>query len=50
MLVDAASFLAVAAAVALVRQRVGKETEIDEPLGRARDGIVFLTSDRILGS
>ena len=48
LLVNAASFLAIAAAVALVRQRVGKETETDEPLGRARDGIVFLTRDRIL--
>jgi len=49
LLVNAASFLAIAAAVALVRQRTGRTTKAaDEPLGRARDGIVFLSGDRIL--
>ena len=49
LLVNAASFLAIAAAVALVRQRVGATAKTaDEPLGRARDGIVFLSGDRLL--
>jgi MFS family permease len=49
LLVNAASFLAVAAAVTLVRQRTGRRAKAtDEPLGRARDGIVFLGGDRIL--
>jgi len=49
LLVNAASFLVIAAAVALVRQRTGRRAEsADEPLGRARDGIVFLSGDRIL--
>lgn len=49
LLVNAASFLAIAAAVALVRQRTRRlAAAADEPLGRARDGIVFLSGDRIL--
>ena len=49
LLVNAASFLAIAAAVLLVRQRaVATARAADEPLGRARDGIVFLTGDTIL--
>lgn len=48
LLVDAASFLVIA--VVLVRQRAGRvaETAQEEPLGRARDGIVFLARDRTL--
>ncbi len=48
LLVDAASFIVIAGAVVLVRQRVAAAKTADEPLGRARDGIVFLSGDRTL--
>jgi MFS family permease len=47
--VDAASFLAVAGAVALMRPRRAAESGIKESdVGRARDGMVFLLQDRAL--
>jgi MFS family permease len=50
LLVDAATFVAIAAAAALLREHAGPAAAItsDEPIGRARDGIVFLTRDRLL--
>jgi MFS family permease len=49
LLVNAATFLVIAAAVALVRRRTDWTARAaDEPLGRARDGIAFLGGDRIL--
>ena len=48
MLVDAATFAAVAgAALALRVRRTGRRAEVDEA-PRARDGIVFLSRDRVL--
>jgi MFS family permease len=48
MLVDAATFAAVAgAALALRVRRRGRRAEVDEA-PRARDGVVFLSSDRVL--
>ena len=50
LLVDGASFLVIALAVILLRERAGiaAEAEEEEPLGRARDGVVFLARDRTL--
>lgn len=50
LLVDAASFLVIALAVILLRERAGvtAKAATEEPLGRARDGIVFLARDRTL--
>ncbi|MEX0849992.1 MAG: MFS transporter [Gaiellaceae bacterium] len=50
LLVDGASFLVIALAVILLRERAGMTAEAatEEPLGRARDGIVFLSRDRTL--
>jgi MFS family permease len=48
LLVDAGSFVVIALAVLVLRQRSGATTTADEPLGRARDGIVFLARDRLL--
>ena len=48
MLVDAATFAAVAgAALALRVRRTGRRAEVDEA-PRARDGIVFMSRDRVL--
>jgi MFS family permease len=50
LLVDAASFVVIALAVVLVRERVSAmpDAAVREPLGRARDGFVFLARDRTL--
>jgi hypothetical protein len=50
LLVNAASFLAIAAAGAALRRRVSAVATVsdEKPLGRARDGIVFLARDRLL--
>lgn len=50
LLVDAASFVVIALAVVLVRDRVtgAPDRATGEPLGRARDGFVFLAGDRTL--
>jgi len=50
LLVDAASFLVIAAAAAALRVgiRWAAATASEEPLGRARDGIVFLARDHLL--
>ena len=48
MLVDAATFAAVAAAALALRvRRTGRRAEVDEA-PRARDGIVFMSRDRVL--
>lgn len=49
MLVNAATFAVIAVAVVLLRPSRAAASVTDEPLGRARDGIVFLTSDKVLG-
>jgi MFS family permease len=50
LLVDAASFVVIAAAAAALRsgRRETAGTVSKEPLGGARDGFVFLTRDRVL--
>jgi hypothetical protein len=49
LLVDAASFLVIAAAAAALHLLATTTVRAsDEPLGRARDGIVFLARDRLL--
>jgi len=49
LLVNAATFVAIAVAVVLVRQRAAAATTPSaEPLGRARDRLVFLTRDGVL--
>jgi len=50
LLVDAVSFLVIALAAAALRGRAGASAHIaeGEPLGRARDGFVFLAGDHLL--
>ena len=49
LLVDAASFVVIALAVVALRRRsVAAATAEPEPVGRARDGMVFLARDRTL--
>ena len=50
LLVDAASFLVIALAAAALRGRAGASAQVaeGEPLGRARDGFVFLAGDHLL--
>ncbi len=50
LLVDAVSFLVIALAAAALRGRAGAsaKTAEGEPLGRARDGVVFLARDHLL--
>jgi MFS family permease len=50
LLVDAVTFLAIAAGAAAVtlRPAAAAAAAVAEPLGRARDGIVFLARDRLL--
>jgi len=50
LLVDAVSFLVIALAAAALRERAGARATAaeGEPVGRARDGIVFLARDHLL--